>query len=387
MHAHASRYTDIFYPLFLANGVTGIRDAGSYTLLDTLKQWRREILKGKRVGPPRQILSGPPINASSGCTRQSNNEPPGDASIYYTCVSADSADARKLVDSLRVAGVDMLKTYFMDQATYFALAAAARRAKVPFGGHVKSMNAIEASDSGAGILDHVNSGGGLDTLCLGNTASVSSDTATIARCQPVAERFQRNGTWWTPTLVFYGGWSGKYAKSIFKRSKQYLSTFVVDSLHSGNWLRDTVKGAAFSTPRADSLVGLLGILRIAQRVGLPILAATDVVGGGAAAATLPPGFSLHVELAMSVAEGLTPLTALQTATLNPAKLFHATDSMGTVAPGKLADLVLLDANPLADITNTTAIRAVVANGRYFDRAALDKLLAALSSEIQSNTGD
>ena len=72
---------------------------------------------------------------------------------------------------------------------------------------------------------------------------------------------------------------------------------------------------------------------------------------------------------------LTPLAALQSATLNPAKMWRATDSLGTVAPGKLADLVLLDANPLADITNTTTIHAVVANGRYFDRAALDSVLA------------
>jgi imidazolonepropionase-like amidohydrolase len=72
---------------------------------------------------------------------------------------------------------------------------------------------------------------------------------------------------------------------------------------------------------------------------------------------------------------MTPLEALRTATLNPAKFLHATDSLGTVAPGKLADLVLLDGNPLDDITNTMRIRAVVANGRYFDRAALDQLLA------------
>ena len=71
---------------------------------------------------------------------------------------------------------------------------------------------------------------------------------------------------------------------------------------------------------------------------------------------------------------MTPLAALQTATLNPAKAFHLADSVGTVAAGKWADLVLLDANPLDDITNTTTVRAVVANGRYFDRAALDRLL-------------
>jgi imidazolonepropionase-like amidohydrolase len=111
-----------------------------------------------------------------------------------------------------------------------------------------------------------------------------------------------------------------------------------------------------------------------QRVGLPILAGTDA-WGQLFTATVTPGFSLHVDLAMYVAEGLTPLEALRTATLNPAKMLRGTDSLGTVAPGKLADLVLLDADPMAEITNTTTIRAVVANGRYFDRTALDSLLA------------
>jgi hypothetical protein len=83
-----------------------------------------------------------------------------------------------------------------------------------------------------------------------------------------------------------------------------------------------------------------------------------------------------------VIEGLPPLAALQSATLNPAKMLNATDSLGTVAAGKLADLVLLDANPLADITHTTMIRAVVANGRYFDRAALDQLLAAVQPQVK-----
>ena len=106
---------------------------------------------------------------------------------------------------------------------------------------------------------------------------------------------------------------------------------------------------------------------------MPMLLGTDLPIGGL------PGFSVHDILAMFVVRGLTPLGALRTATLNPALALHAADSLGTVAAGKLADLVLLDADPLADITNTTAIRAVVANGRYFDRAALDSLLAEVQA--------
>jgi len=78
--------------------------------------------------------------------------------------------------------------------------------------------------------------------------------------------------------------------------------------------------------------------------------------------------------------GLTPLEALQAATLNLAKMLRDTDSMGTVAAGKLADLVLFDGNPLKDITTTAAIRVVGANGRYFDRGTLDNLLA----EVRAN---
>jgi imidazolonepropionase-like amidohydrolase len=84
--------------------------------------------------------------------------------------------------------------------------------------------------------------------------------------------------------------------------------------------------------------------------------------------------ALHHELVLLVQAGFTPVEALQAATINAAKYFNATDTLGTIAPGKVADGVLLDANPLADIHNTQRIRAVVANGRYFDRAALDTLI-------------
>jgi imidazolonepropionase-like amidohydrolase len=114
----------------------------------------------------------------------------------------------------------------------------------------------------------------------------------------------------------------------------------------------------------------LEIVRLMHGVGVQFLAGTDNPG-----AYTFPGFSLHDELALFVEAGLTPLQALQTATLLPARYLNATDSMGHVAAGKVADLVLLDANPLRDIKNTRRINAVVANGRYFDQAALDRLLS------------
>ena len=107
-----------------------------------------------------------------------------------------------------------------------------------------------------------------------------------------------------------------------------------------------------------------------RRAGVRILAGTDLGNP-----YVYPGFSLHDELALLVQAGLTPLEALQTATINPAKFFGKEKELGTIEKGKLADLVLLDANPLEDINNTRKINAVVLNGRLLDRAALDKLLA------------
>jgi imidazolonepropionase-like amidohydrolase len=106
------------------------------------------------------------------------------------------------------------------------------------------------------------------------------------------------------------------------------------------------------------------------RAGVPFMAGTDTAAG----VHIFPGFSLHQELALFVRAGLTPLQALQTATYNPALFLNRLADAGTVEKGKLADLVLLDANPLDNIDNTRRIRAVVLAGRYFDRAALDRML-------------
>ena len=115
-------------------------------------------------------------------------------------------------------------------------------------------------------------------------------------------------------------------------------------------------------------------VRLANEAGVLLLAATDV-----GVPLQVPGISLHVELERLVEAGLSPLEALQTATLNPARVLKMADSLGSIEPGKLADLVLLDANPLEDIRNTQKIRAVVADGRLYRRADLDRLLATVEA--------
>jgi Amidohydrolase family len=117
----------------------------------------------------------------------------------------------------------------------------------------------------------------------------------------------------------------------------------------------------------------LGIVHRLQAAGVPFLAGTDTPAG----VDVIPGISLHKELERFVAAGFTPLQALQTATLNPAVFLHRTADLGTVAPQKLADLVMLDRNPLTDIRNTRSVSAVILDGRYISKEKIEALRAHL----------
>lgn len=361
------------YPSYIAHGVTGTRDAG---VLQTMAPEegttvRQAIRAGTRIGP-RLIVPGPIIQDDP------NSFPPGgmlddviglgllheDERSLFDIDASDSlrdsivafAIARKrpeaVVKRLQAAGVDYLKLRTLTLPMYFAFAAAARRAGVPFGGHAQEPTPFEASDSGATMVDHPTASersGGIYTPCLARTTS-----ATIEKCRELAERFRRNGTWWVPTIgVYMPQRTGFFAERFGPLQR---------CTYHPDW---TVEKCA-----ADSV----GFLSLVRRAGLPIVAGTDWSDGS----TLPK------ELVVYVAEGLTPLEALQSATINPAKALRATDSLGTIEPGKLADLVLLDANPLDDIANTQKIVAVVANGRYFARSDLDAMIGKVEEPGQGD---
>jgi imidazolonepropionase-like amidohydrolase len=181
-------------------------------------------------------------------------------------------------------------------------------------------------------------------------------------------RFRKNHTWQCPTLVMTRNYALLLDPAITSDARvKYVSPGRRDFFQK-------VKAAGLTSQeqaarqrlyqKKQTIVGLM------QRTGVGILAGTDLANP-----YLYPGFSLHEELAILVEAGLTPMQALQTATRNPARFMGREKELGTVQKGRLADLVLLDADPLADIHNTTKIRAVVANGRLYDRAALDRMLA------------
>ena len=113
-----------------------------------------------------------------------------------------------------------------------------------------------------------------------------------------------------------------------------------------------------------------------RRAGVRFIAGTDTANP-----YVFPGFSLHEELALLVQAGFTPMQALQSATREPAAYLGLLDSAGTIEKGKDADLVLLDANPLADIGNTTKINAVVLGGRLIPKQELDKMLADVEAAV------
>ena len=113
----------------------------------------------------------------------------------------------------------------------------------------------------------------------------------------------------------------------------------------------------------------LDIVRKLHAAGVPFLAGTDTPAG----VDVTPGISLHLELQRFVAAGFTPLEALQTATINPARFFGKLSDYGSVQPGRIADLVILRANPLEDIANTRTIAGVVADGQYWSQAEIDAL--------------
>ncbi len=123
----------------------------------------------------------------------------------------------------------------------------------------------------------------------------------------------------------------------------------------------------------------LELVRDLQHSGVRIMAGTDAPN-----AYVIAGFSLHDELALLVKAGLTPMEALQTATRAPAEFLGELASSGTIERGKLANLILLDANPLDDIKNTTRINAVVQAGRFISRKDLDKMLADVQTAANAS---
>jgi hypothetical protein len=203
-------------------------------------------------------------------------------------------------------------------------------------------------------------------------ARVLRATYDPAKCRSVIETLARNHTWVTPTLVVYQPYAHAFDSA---STHPELAKYIPGMVQSG-WTRRTA-GLAPSDSMVVRSYFSFDRTRDLKGAGVKLLAGTDMPQ-----AYVYPGFSLHDELALLVRSGLSPLEALRTATYNPAEYLGALDSLGTVSAGKIADLVLLDADPLVDISNTRRISAVIANGRLFDAAARARLMTHVETALK-----
>jgi hypothetical protein len=363
-------------PLFIANGVTGVRDMGGD--LPALKVWRAAIRDGSLLGP-RMVIAGPML----------------DGPVPHFPSSApvkDAASGRKVVDDLVRQGVDFIKIQsYIPRDGYFAAAREAQRLHVPFVGHVPDViRAREAAAMGQKSIEHFT---GIFEACSteedallkgGRGPGKSVTTFDEGRARAIVASMATHHVWQVPTLVWERGqWLIDTPDSYHDDILRYAPAAWRDK----TWPMFTK--SILAEMDTDPLVQRQRYVQMEyemvarmHRAGVPFLAGTDTAAG----VNILPGFSLHEELEIFVEAGLSPIEALQTATRNPAQFLGRTRDLGTVAKGKLADLLLLDANPLDDIRNTRRIAAVFANGRYLDRAALDKLLQQVEARAAQSRG-
>jgi len=389
MHVHAlnKNVPEHFFPLFIANGVTGIRDMGGDIPLAQIAELKKEIADGSRFGP--QIFAAGPILE-------------GEHPFWPFSIAVKSpGDARRAVGTLVGEGADFLKVYnTLSRDSYLAIASQAKEMRVPFVGHIPdSVTPAEASRFGQKSIEHL---WGIPNYLsaeyeqLQKMASVANDTEdpNVARdlfykinetilatydpkkAQGLYEEFARNGTWQAPTLVVLRSYASIHDPALRKDPRiSYISDDLLGFWKSMGGQPD---------PRNDEIQMHLfqhdlEIVRAMHAANVPLLAGTDTPNPYSY-----PGFSLHEELELLVSAGLSPLEALQAATLRAAEFLGVERLYGSVEEGKIANLVLLDANPLEDIRNTQKIRGVVLRGKFLDRTMLDKMLAdqRLSHSLQ-----
>jgi imidazolonepropionase-like amidohydrolase len=325
MHVHSEGDNRVLR-LMLASGITGIRDMGGDVY--KLAEARRHI-EARDWDGPRVLFAGPMLEGPPG-------ESDDDMWIEHT-----PEEGQRAVASLAALHVDFIKVHdHLSRDVYFAIASAAKKARLPFAGHVTaSISPLEASDAGQASIEHFEF---LPKVCvplLGEKAAGDErlpDDCTRASTEALLRHLAANGTWLDPTLQSF-----RFFAPL--QWKQILAGF-------------------------NEIGGQIRSEHIRMLAGTDWSEFLETKGAR-------PGWCLHDELDLWVAVGFTPLQALQAATLNPAIFLAMEDSMGTIEAGKVADLVLVQGNPLIDIDNTRRVVAVIARGTLFDRSRLSPGIA------------
>ncbi|MFI5094966.1 MAG: amidohydrolase family protein [Candidatus Acidiferrum sp.] len=374
INADPSWSKQVLLPLLLANGITGVRDMGGD--LDALLSWQRDIESGPLLGP--HIVASGPFLAGSG--RKTPEQYP----------VANAAEARAAVDDLKKRGANFIKIISMpSRDAFFAVADESKKQNIPFVGHLPfEIGAKEASDAGMRSIEHllysafalsfsskeaelrprlVQAEKNGDSAAWEEIAHEADATYSMEKAAALFQTLKKNGTWVTPILASLD----ITAHPENWKTEDPLLAFVPPGM-AKEW-RDSFSDAemkqraAWLARQASNDWKLTGEL---HRAGVPLLVGSDSLDP-----FVFPGDSFHHELAELVRAGFTPMEALQAATRGAAQFLGREKEFGTVETGHAADLLLLSANPVENIANTRTVWAVVRHGSYYDRGALDALLA------------
>ena len=389
MHLHFAPWET---PLLVANGVTGIREMGSdchpaFTDKDCLGEvrlWQKRIAAGE-LGPRLLALSSWPVMARSSWPAKGPRGFAEDLPPFYA--ASTSEQGRQLARYFAERKDDFIKVSgHLPRDGFVGLAAEARRLGLGIAGHEQlAANAIEASNAGMNSFEHARVF--LFNCFRGATEfahlNMNEPDTTWRRhmvdefdpkiCQQVFSAFVRNKTWYVPTHLTrkMEAFADDPTFRHDTRSKYILKPRWKAWNEDADLMVKEDPSPEGRKAMKDFYTKGLEITGMAHKAGVKVMLGTD-----SADSYVFPGFAVHDELRELVKAGLTPAEALKTATWNGAEFLGRTSESGSVETGKLADLVLLDANPLNDIRNTGKIAAVVLNGRYMDRTAFDQLLSA-----------
>ena len=365
LHTHLSKARSPALSMLLYYGITTVRDMGGDW--DELRVWREGIRSGELAGP-RIIGAGPYLEAPSNVERMRNLrgqdrmvEP-----VERTRISVETPErARQLVDSLSSEDVDWIKFRTLASSEVFdALAEATDSLGLPMAGHAF---ALPLQDLSAGRLESVEH----------FLFPTHDDLAERGRRRAWREMAE-NGVVIVPTLV---GWARATlapdslleavvadSLGIHHPDRRYISRYLL--LDWREQLEERLESGDEGIEWTAIYESTLRNLREMKEEGVAVLPGTDL-----AVLNIFPGLALHQELVLMVEKlGMTPGEALTAATLGSTRALGLADSVGVVAPGMKADLVLLDADPLVDIRNTRAVHSVIRDGAVYGPAGRERLL-------------
>ena len=380
-HVHLTFIPEIdhetHFKLYLKNGVTSIRDTGA--ILSKLQPSLNFIEENPNT-TPRLFYAGPLID---GADRVYKGMEPGFPNLSIGI--DETSNIPEVVDGLLKEGVTFLKSYEMlTRETYLELLKVAGQNGLRVTGHVPlSIDLEEAIEAGLGGMQHVRN---MDLACardadnllgdrqvsLENEASIAGsalrthihssqryyaiDNTDDERCLRIIMKLSEYGVFQTPTLTINTFDSRRfYADPKWRETYQELPEAA-----ENNWMQGSLKLANIDvTENAKKFdAWSLSLVNKMHQEGVKIIAGTDTPIG-----YLTPGYSLHKELELLSEAGLSNMDVLRSATITPAEFFGMENQMGTIEVGKLADLVILDKNPLMSISNTQSIHRVIVKGQ------------------------